>query len=252
MADNVLITPGTGNTIAADEVTDGTLGTVKVQYVKIMDGTLDGTAKAAVGAGGLATTAAQSGTWTVGFSASQTVGIVAGAAKIGQVAIDQTTPGTTNLVQIVVTGTSQIRTVPTVTSGSAYAAGNEVGALLTFALALGTAQSGTLQSIMVSCKTVQTCTFALAIFTTNPTNTTWTDKSTPSINASDIPFHVGTYTLGPANSMLGTETTFQIDGIGKALAAASTSLYGILVVTIGTPTFTSTTDIAVILGVIKD
>lgn len=53
MADNVAITAGTGTTIGADEVTDGTLGTVKVQYVKLMDGTLDGTSKATVGANGL-------------------------------------------------------------------------------------------------------------------------------------------------------------------------------------------------------
>lgn len=54
MADNVDITPGSGNTIAADEVVDGTLGAVKVQYIKIMDGTIDGTNKAAVTANGLA------------------------------------------------------------------------------------------------------------------------------------------------------------------------------------------------------
>lgn len=54
MADNVAITAGSGTTVAADEVVDGTLGTVKVQYVKIMDGTLDGTTKAAVGANGVA------------------------------------------------------------------------------------------------------------------------------------------------------------------------------------------------------
>lgn len=53
MADNVAITPGAGATIAADEVTDATLGSVKVQYVKLMDGTIDGTAKASVGANGL-------------------------------------------------------------------------------------------------------------------------------------------------------------------------------------------------------
>lgn len=45
MADNVNVTAGSGTTIAADEVTDGTLGTVKVQYVKLMDGTLDSTTK---------------------------------------------------------------------------------------------------------------------------------------------------------------------------------------------------------------
>lgn len=54
MADNVAITAGTGTTVAADEVTDGTLGSCKVQFVKLMDGTLDGTSKAAVGANGLA------------------------------------------------------------------------------------------------------------------------------------------------------------------------------------------------------
>ena len=49
MSDNVTLNAMTGGaTVAADEVTDGTLGTVKVQYVKLMDGTLDGTTKAAI------------------------------------------------------------------------------------------------------------------------------------------------------------------------------------------------------------
>lgn len=50
MADNVAITAGSGTTVAADEVVDGTLGTVKVQYVKLMDGTLDGSGKPAADA----------------------------------------------------------------------------------------------------------------------------------------------------------------------------------------------------------
>jgi len=48
MSDNI-----SGTTIAADEVVDPTLGTAKVQYVKLMDGALDGTTKAGVGANGL-------------------------------------------------------------------------------------------------------------------------------------------------------------------------------------------------------
>jgi hypothetical protein len=52
MADNVILTAPTG-TVACDEVSDGTLGTVKVQYVKLMDGTIDGTTKATVDANGL-------------------------------------------------------------------------------------------------------------------------------------------------------------------------------------------------------
>lgn len=44
MADNVTIGSAVG-VVGADEVTDATLGTVKVQYVKLMDGTLDSTTK---------------------------------------------------------------------------------------------------------------------------------------------------------------------------------------------------------------
>jgi hypothetical protein len=54
MADNVAITPGSGKTVLADEVTDGTLGTGIVQIVKIMDATLDGTNKLIVSAAGAA------------------------------------------------------------------------------------------------------------------------------------------------------------------------------------------------------
>lgn len=54
MADNVTLNSMTGgDNVAADEVTDGTLGTVKVQYVKLMDGTLDGTSKASISSAGL-------------------------------------------------------------------------------------------------------------------------------------------------------------------------------------------------------
>lgn len=72
MADNVAVTAGSGTTIAADEISDGTLGSVKVQYVKLMDGTLDGTTKATVGASGLAVSAAQSGTWNIGTATTVT------------------------------------------------------------------------------------------------------------------------------------------------------------------------------------
>jgi hypothetical protein len=54
VADNVTLNSMTGGpVVAADEVTDGTLGTVKVQYVKLMDGTLDGTSKAVISSAGL-------------------------------------------------------------------------------------------------------------------------------------------------------------------------------------------------------
>ncbi len=54
MADNIPVTPGAGKIVATDEVVDGTLGTVQVQYTKLMDGTLDGTNKLVVSATGAA------------------------------------------------------------------------------------------------------------------------------------------------------------------------------------------------------
>jgi len=51
MADNVTL-PGSGAVIATDEVVDGTLGTVQVQYTKLMDGTLGSTNKAVVNSAG--------------------------------------------------------------------------------------------------------------------------------------------------------------------------------------------------------
>lgn len=48
MADNLNVTPGTGAVVAADEVVDAVLGTVKVGYGKIMDGTPDSTNKLVV------------------------------------------------------------------------------------------------------------------------------------------------------------------------------------------------------------
>jgi hypothetical protein len=56
VADNVAL-PATSGTVLADEVTDGTLGTGVAQMMKIMDGTLGGTAKALVNADGLAVAA---------------------------------------------------------------------------------------------------------------------------------------------------------------------------------------------------
>jgi hypothetical protein len=62
MADNVSVPSGSGALIAADEITHPTLGTVKVQLMKIADGTMDGTTGAVVtttspasNAGGLVT-----------------------------------------------------------------------------------------------------------------------------------------------------------------------------------------------------
>jgi hypothetical protein len=106
MADNSVRTPGSGETIASDEVTDATLGTVKVQFVKLMDGTLDGTTKIVAGngaaSGGLRVTLANDSTGIVSLTTSTaSIGKLAAndGVDIGNVDVASVVPGTgaTNL-----------------------------------------------------------------------------------------------------------------------------------------------------------
>ena len=73
MADNVVVTAGTGTTIHSDEYTHTTLGSGKTQLVKLVDGTLDSSTAIASGSG-TATNALRvelptNGTGTVGLNA---------------------------------------------------------------------------------------------------------------------------------------------------------------------------------------
>lgn len=79
MADNVSITPGSGNTVGADEVIDATLGTVKVQYVKLMDGTIDSTNKLIVNSDGSLNVKLESATIEIGKVDQGSAGTLASA-----------------------------------------------------------------------------------------------------------------------------------------------------------------------------
>jgi hypothetical protein len=128
MADNVAITAGSGTTIAADELTDGTLGTVKVQYVKLMDGTLDGTTKAAVGANGLkvdgsGATQPVSGTVTVQQSTASSLKVDLSGTAVNATAIK--TDG--SAVNQPVTAAEATATTGTITTSSSTVAASVVG-----------------------------------------------------------------------------------------------------------------------------
>lgn len=90
MSDNVAITAGAGTNIAADELTDGTLGSVKVQFVKLMDGTLDSSNKLIVDSHG-----------SMDVTIKDAAGVAVDFTAVSPVKIDQTTPGTTNAVQVI-------------------------------------------------------------------------------------------------------------------------------------------------------
>lgn len=166
------------------------------------------------------------------------------------VAIDQTTPDTTNRVSA---GTiNSVCVTPTITANT-YSAGQEVGGLMTFANAFNTSGRGIIQSIAVDSKTKQTAgTLRLYTFVGNPSNSTWTDRGTPAINAADV-FKVRTpIDLPTPYYDLGTHTVWGAFGVGQAINAGSTSLYAVLVATSALSAFGSTSDIQVCIKTLAD
>lgn len=162
------------------------------------------------------------------------VGLNAGTAQIGSVI-----------------GRTAVATVTPTVTASAYTAGNVVGGKLTFSSMLDTALSGILQSIHVVSKTALTAGLKLYLFNADPSSSTFTDKSAPSIHASDFAKLIGVYPLSQPDSGLGTHAVWLLDSIGKLFNASGSTLYAVLITT-GTPTPGSTSDFSVTMAVIKD
>ena len=138
---------------------------------------------------------------------------------------------------------------PIVTSNGAYSAGNEIGGKMTFPV--GGVGSGTLMSVTVTSKSVLTTALEAYVFSADPTNTTWTDRTAPAINKSDIASLLVPLSLSVPYSRLGTGTVWSIGGLGTQFVAAN--LYVILVaVSSATLTSASTADITVRLSIAVD
>lgn len=137
----------------------------------------------------------------------------------------------------------------TVTASSAYAAGNQVGQKITLNPVWRSAeqgapdQGGIVQSLRLTSKSVQTATFKAYQFQTNPTASTWTDKTTPSITGADIQKVHPPLTLSTADSSLGTMTVYGLDGIGRITTGAANQTDYWILITTGTPTFTTASDL---------
>lgn len=159
MADNTTITPGTGKTVLADEVTDGTLGVGIAQFVKVMDGTLDSTNKLVVTAAGavksdgsavtqpvsLASVPSHAVTNAGTFAVQNTAATAAGTNLIGKVGIDQTTPGTTNaVVALSLDTTPATQNITVVDSASSTATGANNQSIITGTPTAGSAATFTL------------------------------------------------------------------------------------------------------------
>lgn len=142
---------------------------------------------------------------------------------------------------------------PAVTASSTYTAGNVVGGLLTFTGAgRDPNNSGIVQDVTLNFKTVQTGEFDLYLFNSNPTASTWADKTAPAITDADKLAVIGVVKMTKNNSGLGVHTIYKPDETTFApIPFSGANLYGILV-TPGVPSaqFGATSDLSVILGVI--
>lgn len=191
----------------------------------------------------------------------------AGSNIVGKIGIDQTTPGTTNGVQVnaalpagsnligQVTTPQNIRVTSAQTVTAAlYATGNAVGGKITFSNAVRVAaQGGIIQTCIVRDKAGQNVPYDLILFDADPTNTTVTDKSAVAVNTADLAKVIGAVSLSGA--VLGAASTMGVTtaaGLGLSFKLGSgTTMYGILV-TRGAPTYASTSDVSVDCVILPD
>jgi len=167
-------------------------------------------------------------------------------AKLGGAAVSGTLPVNTPVSKIVTQA-------PTVTASAAYASGNCIGGLLTFAgVVRGNNITGILQQAGVFCKSAQTGAVDLVLFSANPTASTLTDKTNLAIAAADFDKVIGVAHITDWTS-LGTPSFAQALGLAMPFAPASggTTIYGVLVAR-STPTFASTSDVEVYVKALDD
>ena len=144
---------------------------------------------------------------------------------------------------------ADVTVTPTVTA-STYAVNQPFGGLLTFASVLRPVSFvGTIQSITLRFKgSLQVIPLNVCLFTASPA-ATYADHTTPTWNAADEALQIGEYQLTAPISALGTQTIYNLDGIGKFVVGASQSLYAVVVPTGTSVAPGSTSDFSMRLAV---
>jgi hypothetical protein len=164
---------------------------------------------------------------------------------------NELTPAGGNPIGQVLGTTNKVVQQPTIGTSS-YATFKVMGGLLTFSNALpaNSPYGAILQSITIKFRaSLQTSGFWVALFNTNSLTWTPADGVLAAINTNDSQYLLGMYHLyANYSSALGTHTIYCLDGIGKALQGASSTLYAVVVPDAATVAAASTTDMIVELG----
>ena len=156
--------------------------------------------------------------------------------------IDQTTPGTTNLVAVA-NQTVAITVSVTLTVGGSYASGDFVGtngAPISFANAVRTSGgSATLRSVTIS-DPAASAAVALELWLFNATVTPPNDSAAWNLTDSDGLKCVGIVSIPTTAQFLSSATgVMHVGGLGLQFHTAATTLFGALV-TRGAPTYSGT------------
>lgn len=142
---------------------------------------------------------------------------------------------------------------------SAYATGELIGEKLTFSGALNSSTgAGYIISAAISDKAAQAVDLELVVFGQDPSNTTFTDQAAFDIADADLSKIVAVISFGSATRFAYADNGYKYLGSlmlpvnsSNSSGVASNVLYGALL-SRGTPTFASSSDLTVILGINRD
>jgi len=170
----------------------------------------------------------------------------------GQLLVSGGSGGTADLGKVGSYGTS-LRAVPTVTSGTAYAANENVGERLEFTgAARNTGGGGVITDVVFVDGDGQDKEIELWLF--DRSFTAGTDKASWSCGTADLTNIVGVISSAQSDEgwvAAGTPSVCTVEGISLRYDCNATSLFG-RHVTRSTPTFTTTASLKTKIGVLQD
>ena len=154
-------------------------------------------------------------------------------------------------------GTVQKISATPVIDTNIYGAGDNVGGLLTFSNAIiKYSKSAKLESVVVTDKSNQAGVLDLVFFSSNPTNSTLTNNAAMDVADADLSKIIGNVRIAAANYTVFNTNDNAVATVQTALPLFSDEdswdIYGALVLTSGTPTYTSVSDLVVNLFIRQD
>ncbi len=214
-----------------------------------------------VGTGTFGVQAAQSGTWNV-TNISGTVSLPTGAATAakqpalgtaGTASSDViTVQGAASMTPLTVGGLDvNVATTPTIQNAS-YVSGNCMGGFQAVSLARVSGGSGIINKFSLISTGGGTTTLQVYIFDSNPSGSTCTDKSTFSIATADQSKLLTTFAVLPAVLTGVTMTEAELSNMAAPFKTNGNANVYVGIVSAGTWTPASTTDLIFRLGAIQD